>query len=107
MARYKHYDYNQIKMIPLRFADPIQPVPFEYSLNHVVDSYLDLSVFELRYRNDCNGAPTYDPTILLKINLFAYSRGVTSSRKITQACRENVGSKLKIPVPFFSSFRIY
>ncbi|WP_409526526.1 transposase [Nitrincola sp. MINF-07-Sa-05] len=90
MARYKHYDYNQTKMIPLRFADQIQPGTFEYTLNHVVDNDLDLSVFESRYRNDYNGAPAYDPAILLKVVLFAYSRGITSSRKIAQACRENV-----------------
>ena len=90
MARYKHYDYNQTKMIPLRFADQIQPGSFEYTLNHVIDNDLDLSVFAQRYRNDTNGAPAYDPAILLKIVLFAYSRGITSSRKIEQACRENV-----------------
>ena len=90
MARYKHYDYQQTKMIPLRFADQIQPGTFEYTLNHVVDNELDLGVFESRYRNDYNGAPAYDPAILLKIVLFAYARGITSSRKIAQACRENV-----------------
>ncbi|WP_205126779.1 transposase [Nitrincola tibetensis] len=90
MARYKHYDYNQTKMIPLRFSDQIQPGTFEYTLNHVVDNDLDLSVFESRYRNDYNGAPAYDPAILLKVVLFAYSRGISSSRKIAQACRENV-----------------
>ena len=36
------------------------------------------------------GAPAYDPAILLKIVLFAYSRGITSSREIERACRENV-----------------
>ncbi|OMH38825.1 transposase [Motiliproteus sp. MSK22-1] len=90
MARFKHYDYNQTKMIPLRFADQIQPGTFEHTLNHVVDNDLDLSIFEQRYRNDTNGAPAYDPAILLKIVLFAYSRGITSSRCIAQACRENV-----------------
>ena len=90
MARFKHYDYNQTKMIPLRFADQIQPGTFEYTLNHVVNNDLDLSIFEQRYRNDTNGAPAYDPAILLKIVLFAYSRGITSSRGIAQACRENV-----------------
>ncbi|MBN0989903.1 transposase [Amphritea pacifica] len=84
MARYKHYDYNQTKMIPLRFADQIQPGSFEYTLSHVVDHDLDMSLFESRYRNDYNGAPAYDPAILLKIVLFAYSRGITSSRKIAQ-----------------------
>ena len=43
MARYKHQDYNQTKMIPLRLADQIQPGRFEYTLNHVVDNELDLS----------------------------------------------------------------
>ncbi|WP_372740211.1 transposase [Neptunomonas sp.] len=90
MARYKHYDYQQTKMIPLRFSDQIQPGTFEYTLNHVVDNELDLGVFESRYRNDYNGAPAYDPALLLKIVLFAYARGITSSRKIAQACRENV-----------------
>jgi len=74
----------------LRFADQIQLGTFEYTLNHVVDNELDLSVFESRYRNDHNGARAYDPALLLKIVLFAYSRGITSSRKIAQACRENV-----------------
>lgn len=90
MARYKHYDYNQTKMILLSFADQLQPATFEYTLNHVVDTDLDHSVFESRYRNDVNGVPAYDPAILLKVVLFAYSRGITSSRKIAQACRENV-----------------
>ncbi len=90
MAHYKHTNYNQTKMIPLRFADQIQPGSFEYTLNHVVDNDLDLSIFDKRFRNDTRGAPAYDPAILLKIVLFAYSRGITSSRSIAQACRENV-----------------
>ncbi len=47
-------------------------------------------MFEARYRNDETGAPAYDPALLLKIVLYAYSRGITSSREIAQACRENV-----------------
>ncbi|MDO6467539.1 hypothetical protein [Neptunomonas phycophila] len=44
MARFKHYDYEQTKMIPLRFADQIQPGTFEYTLSHVVDNELDLTL---------------------------------------------------------------
>ncbi len=55
MARFKHYDYKQTKMIPLRFADQIQLGTCEYTLNRVVDNELDLSVFESRYRNDHTG----------------------------------------------------
>jgi hypothetical protein len=47
-------------------------------------------VFESRYKNDETGAPAYDPAILLKIVLFAYSKGIIHSRKIEALCRENV-----------------
>jgi len=30
------------------------------------------------------------PKLLLKVGLLAYSRGIISSRKIEQACRENI-----------------
>ncbi|OCC14243.1 Mobile element protein [Dissulfuribacter thermophilus] len=36
------------------------------------------------------GAPVYAPAILLKIILYAYSKGIVFSRKIAQCCRENV-----------------
>lgn len=90
MARYKHYDYSQAKMLPVRFEEQILPGTFEHTLASVIDERIDLSVFEARYRNDAVGAPAYDPAILLKVILFAYSKGVTSSREIERLCRENV-----------------
>ncbi len=68
----------------------LQPGTFEYTMNYLVDHEMDLSVFEARYHNDETGAPAYDPAVLLKVILFAYSRGITSSRRIAQACEENV-----------------
>jgi transposase len=90
MARYKEYDYSQGKFIPIHFDRQILPGTFEYSLHYLVDNEIDLSAFDARYRNDETGAPAYDPAILLKIILYAYSRGITSSREIAQCCRENV-----------------
>src|SRR6266508_1870875 len=90
MARYKDYDYSQMKMLPVSFAAQILAGTFEHTLNRLVDEEFDLSVFEARYRNDETGAPAYDPAILLKVILFAYSRGVTASREIERLCRENV-----------------
>lgn len=90
MARYKPYSYAQGKFIPVHFAKQILPGTFEYTLNHLIDHELDLSLFDARFRNDQTGAKAYDPRILLKIVLYAYSRGMVSSRKIEQACRENV-----------------
>lgn len=36
-----------------------------------------------KFKNNDGDQPAYDPAILLKIILFAYSKGITSSREIT------------------------
>jgi transposase len=90
MAKYKRYSYQQAILVPVNFHYQIIPGSFEYALNHIVDNELNLSVFAPRYNNDETGAPAYDPKILIKIILYAYSRGITSSRDIEQLCDQNV-----------------
>jgi transposase len=90
MARYKEYDYSQGKFIPIHFEKQILPGTFEYTLHYLIDNEIDLSIFNDRYKNDETGAPAYDPAILLKIILYAYSKGITRSRRIAQCCKENV-----------------
>jgi transposase len=90
MARYKHYDYGQMKLLPVNFKEQILPGTFEYTLNELIDNEVDLKVFEARYQNDETGAPAYDPAILLKIIVYAYSRGITQSREIARLCQENI-----------------
>jgi len=90
MATYKAYSYEQSKLIPIHFDSQILPGTFEYTLSYLIDHEIDLSIVENRYNNDETGAPAYDPAILLKIVLFAYSRGIVSSRKIARCCKENV-----------------
>jgi len=90
MPRFKAYDYDQDKLIPIRFSRQIVPGTFEYTLNYLIDQIIDVSVFDARYDNEETGAPAYDPALLLKIVLYAYSRGILSSREIERACRENV-----------------
>ena len=90
MPRYKDTNPRQGKFVSIYFEDQIQPGTFEHTLCRLIDSELDLAVFNNRYHNDETGAPAYDPRILLKIILFAYSRGITSSRRIARCCTENV-----------------
>ncbi|MGH8694489.1 MAG: transposase, partial [Burkholderiales bacterium] len=61
-----------------------------YALSWLIDHEIDLSVFDARFGNDDTGATAYDPGVLLKIVLYAYSRGLVSSRSIERACRDNV-----------------
>jgi len=91
MARYKPTDFHQITMIPVNFKSQLSPGTFEYTLDYLIEhGDLNLSIFDRRYNNDKTGATAYDPRILLKVILMAYSRGITSSRDIEQLCRENI-----------------
>ncbi len=90
MAKFIPYDYNQSSMIVINFNDQIQTGTFEHAVHYLVDNKLDLTLFEAVYKNDDNGRPAYDPAILLKIILFAYSKGITSSREIEWCCRHNI-----------------
>jgi transposase len=90
MARYKPYNLKQDKMIPLSYADQIVAGSFEHALNEIVEEHLDLSVFDKRYRNDLTGRVAYDPKVMLKIVLYGYYKGLTSSRDLEEACRRNV-----------------
>jgi transposase len=90
MARYKYYDYAQTVMVPVSLEKQLTPGTLEFAIHILVQRYVDTSIFESRYQNDTAGSPAYDPKVLLKVVLFAYSRGIISSRKIEQACRENI-----------------
>ena len=90
MARYKHYDYNQLMMVPVSLGEQLMPGTLEYAIHHVVEERLDLSIFDDRYRNDETGRKAIDPKVLIKIVLLGYSRGMISSRCLERACRENI-----------------
>lgn len=89
MPRYKPV-HQGLKLLPVDFDKQVQPGSFEHALCYLVDNELDLAAFRARHKNDVEGAPAFDPAVLLKIILLAYSRGIVSSRKIEAACRENV-----------------
>lgn len=89
MPRYKPVHRDPL-LLPVVLAEQIQPGTFEFALDALVDHELDLSELDARFRNDETGASAYDPRVMLKIVLLAYSRGLVTSRKIERDCRENV-----------------
>jgi len=90
MARYKYYDYDQLRMVPVSLEDQLIPGTLEYAIHHVVEERLDLSMFDDRYCNDETGRKAIAPKLLIKIVLFGYSRGLISSRSLERACKENI-----------------
>jgi transposase len=89
MPRYKPVDRSP-RFLPVVLSEQIQPGTFEFALDHLVDHELDLSALDARFNNDETGASAYDPRVMLKIVLLAYSRGLISSRAIERACAQNV-----------------
>jgi transposase len=90
VAHYRDHSQEQARLVPISLLQQIQAGTIEYTINYLVDCEVDLSVFESHYHNDATGAPAIHPSILLKVVLFAYSRGITSSRRIARCCEENV-----------------
>lgn len=89
MPRYKAIDTG-MKLLPIDLSRQLLPGTFEHALSHLIDHELDLRVLDARFRNDASGAPAYSPNVMLKVILYAYSRGMIRSREIATACQENV-----------------
>lgn len=90
MAKFKSYNYNQTALVAVDLEKQLPPGSLEFAIHYLVDHEIDLSSLESRFKNDTEGRPAYDPRILLKIILLAYSRGIIRSRQIEKACRENI-----------------
>ncbi len=90
MAKYKTYNYSQTILLPVSLEDQLMPGTLEFAIHTLVEKRMDMSIFADKYNNDKTGRKAYDPKVLLKVVLLAYSRGIMSSRRIERICRENV-----------------
>ena len=55
---------------------------------------IDLDAFYVAYRQDGRSRPAYDPAMMVALLLYAYSRGIRSSRVIERACEEDVAFRV-------------
>ena len=90
MAKFKPCNYDQMVMLPISLENQLVPGSLEHTINELVEKHIELSVFDERYSNDDTGASAIHPKVLLKIVLFAYSKGLISSRQMERACVENI-----------------
>ena len=89
MARYKTIESSP-RFIAVNLQRQPLPGTFEHALDYLIDHELDLSGFDACYCGDVAGASACPPAMLLKVVLFAYSRGIVSSRAIERTCRADV-----------------
>lgn len=88
MGRFIDYAPEQAWLLPPRMSDELGEEHLACFLHETVER-LDLSRFEAAYSEQ--GRPAYPPELLLKVWLYAYALGVTSSRKLEQRIREDLG----------------
>ena len=55
MAKFKTYDYRQRVFLPVSLADQLIPGTLEFAIHTLVETRLDTSGFEQKYRNDETG----------------------------------------------------
>ena len=59
-----------------------------------VVAVMDLDAFYRAYRADGHGRPAYEPSMMVALLLYGWSRGIRSSRAIERACIEDVACRV-------------
>ena len=86
---FRAWDVDQGWLLPPSIHDF---VPAGHVAHFVRDTVraLDLSAIVAPYEREERGYPPYHPVMMTALLLYAYSRGVYSSRRIARACEERV-----------------
>jgi transposase len=69
--------------------DPVRDLPADH-LARLVEAVVEHSVQPPTKRTDKGGQPAYDPRLCLKVLIYGYCTGVTSTRRLEQNCRESL-----------------
>lgn len=91
MSRYIAYSAEQNWLLPPSLREELGEEHLAVFIHETVE-HLNLKQFE-EDRSE-TGRPAYPPQMLLKIWLYAYALGITSSRRIEQRVREDLGFRL-------------
>ena len=93
MQNFIDCDREQVFLLPPDVRDWL---PGGHLVWFVLDAVaeMDLDAFFAVYRRDGHGRPAYDPSMMVALLLYAYSRGVRSARGIERACEEDIAYRV-------------
>jgi len=91
VSRYVTYNPEQVWLLPPSVREELGENHLAVFVHELVER-LDLRRFE--QESSEQGRPGYPPQLLLKVWLYAYALGVTSSRRIEQRVHEDLGFRL-------------
>ena len=87
------YDPTQDFLLPPSASEWLPEDHLAYFVSEVIDG-LDLQIFYSRYEGDGRRNQPYDPAMLVKVLVYAYTTGVFSSRKIARKLYEDVAFRM-------------
>ena len=91
MSRYITYNPDQVWLLPPSVREELGEGHLAVFVHELVER-LDVQQFEDEHCEQ--GRPGYPPQLLLKVWLYAYALGVTSSRRLEQRLGEDLGFRL-------------
>ena len=86
---FRAWEIDRVWMLPPTVRELVPDGHVAHFIRDTVREDLDLSLILGRYREE-RGHPPYHPAMMTALLLYAYSRGIRSSRKIDAACEERV-----------------
>jgi transposase len=86
---FRVYDQDQPMLLPPDLRDWLAVEHPARMVDDLVEHGLDLSAVYADY-TEVRGAPPYDPRLMLKILIYGYSHGITSSRALERRCQDDV-----------------
>ena len=88
VSRYIPYNPEQVWLLPPSVQDELGADHLVFFLHHAIER-LDLRALEAEPGQE--GRPHYAPQLLLKVWLYGYTQGLTSSRRVEQRIQEDLG----------------
>ena len=90
---YLPYDPDQQLLLPAALQAWLPSDHLVYFISDVVEQ-LDLSDIMARYERERRGGPPYHPRMMVKVLLYGYCVGVSSSRRIATRLHEDIGFRV-------------
>jgi len=81
----KGYGNEQQFLLPVNAMEWLSENDITYAILDIL-SFLDISKFISKYREDGRGSAFFDPRVMLGILIYSMIRGEKSSRKIEMCC---------------------
>jgi transposase len=91
VSRYVAYNPEQVWLLPPSVREELGEDHLAVFVHELVER---LSLARFEQESSAQGRPDYPPQLLLKVWLYAYALGVTSSRRIEQRIHEDLGFRL-------------